>query len=55
MDIIAEIRKNIKMDESADLQKYLGCIHHVTQEIVEGETITNVTFDMKNYFQAAVD
>ena len=55
VDIIAEIRKNIKMDEPADLQKYLGCVHHVTQKIVEGETITNVTFDMKNYFQAAID
>ena len=55
VDIIAEIRKNIKMAEPADLQKYLGCVHHVTQKIVEGETITNVTFDMKNYFQAAID
>ena len=55
VDIIAEIRKNIKMEEPSDLQKYLGCVHHVTQKIVEGETITNVTFDMMNYFQAAID
>ena len=55
VDIIAEIRKNIKMDEPSDLQKYLGCVHHVTQKMVEGETITNATFDMKNYFQAAID
>ena len=55
VDIIAEIRKNIKMDEPSDLQKYLGCVHHVTQKMVEGETITNVTFDMVNYFQAAID
>ena len=46
VDIIADIRKNIKMDEPATLQKYPGCIHHITQKIVEGETITNVPFNM---------
>ena len=43
------------MNQKTSRSTYLGCVHHVTQKIVEGETITNVTFDMKNYFQAAID
>ena len=43
------------MDEPADLQKYLGCVQHVIQKMVEGEAITNVTFDLKHYFQADLD
>ena len=50
VDIIVEIRKNIKIDEPADLQKYLGWVHQVVQKIVKGETITKVTFDTKYYF-----
>ena len=55
VDIIAEIRKDIKMDGPADLQKYLGCVHHVTQKMVEGETIANVTFDMHDELHPGSD
>ena len=43
------------MEDPSDLQKYLGCVHHVTQKKVKGETITEIVFDMVNYFQASVD
>ena len=51
----AEIPKNIKMEKPANLPKSFGCVHHITQTIVENETITNLTFDMKNHFQGAID
>ena len=32
-----------------------GNVHHFMKKILEGETITNTTFDMKNYFKVVTD
>ena len=55
MEIIAEVRKNIKMDDPTSLQKYLGVVHRIVRTEVDGETLTEVTFDMEQYFRAAVE
>ena len=50
--IITEVRKNIRMEGPTDVQKYLGCVHHIAKRSIEGKVITEVTFDMVKYFEA---
>ena len=54
-EIVKEVRKNIRMDEPAAMQKYLGVIHHITSREVSGERITEICFDMAAYFRSAIE
>ena len=53
--VIAKLRETIQMEDPACLQRYLGCVHHVSRKKAEGEDITEVVFDMRTYFEAAVN
>ena len=55
IQIIARVRENIEMEEPSDLQKYLGCVHHISRKLVHGEVITEVEFDMSKYFVSALE
>lgn len=55
MGIIDQLRVNIKMEDPKDMGKYLGCLHHVSSRKVNGDRITEVSFDMREYFRSAVE
>ena len=55
VEIFKELRKTIEMEDPAQLKKYLGCVHEITKKHVEGEVVTEVRFNMINYFEAALD
>ena len=55
VNVIRELRKSITMDDPAELQKYLGCVHQIAYKACGGERIMRVTFDMTLYLQAALD
>ena len=55
VEIIKQLRNKIEMEEPAALQKYLGCVHHISQKLVKGETITSIEFDMTKYFESAIE
>ena len=42
------------MEGPSNLQRYLGCIHHVAKKFNEGEEVTTIRFDMRQYFESAV-
>ena len=54
VEVIKKLRSEIAMDEPADLKKYLGCVHEIFRKKVDGETITNIVFNMQNYIESAV-
>ena len=54
-EIIAKVRINIKMDDPTNLQKYLGVVHHIMRKETNGEVLTEITFDMEQYFRSAVE
>ena len=54
LEVVSKIRENIVMEDPGQMQKYLGCIHHVVQKMKGGETITQVAFDMQKYFESAL-
>ena len=54
LEVIDRIRKDIVMEDPGQMQKYLGCIHHVVRKMKGGETITQVAFDMQKYFESAL-
>ena len=49
--IIAEIRKEIVMDDLAPIDQYLGCGHRIG---TVGDT-THVEFDMSSYLKSAIE
>jgi hypothetical protein len=55
MKVIDEIRKTIQMEDPGQMQKYLGCVHHVLQKKNFGETLTEIRFDMIKYFVNALE
>ena len=42
LDIIDDLRKDIKMEDPHDLVKYLGCVHHIATKEINGESITEM-------------
>ena len=54
MTVIQKLRESINMEDPGQMQKYLGCVHHITQKMNFGETITEIRFDMIKYFENAV-
>ena len=53
--IIRELRKTIKMEDPQEMGKYLGCLHHIAKHEAQGELITEIAFDMRQYFRSAVE
>ena len=43
------------MEDPKDMGKYLGCLHHVSSRKVNGDRITEISFDMREYFRSAVE
>ena len=55
MPILERLRKVIQMEDPHDLGKYLGCMHHLSTRTVMGERVTQVQFDMRQYFKSALE
>ena len=55
MGIIEKLRVNIKMEDPKDMGKYLGCLRHVSSREVNGDRITEISFDMREYFRSAIE
>ena len=49
------MRENVRMDDPANMQKYLGVVHHIATKEAHGERITEIVFDMESYFRSAID
>jgi hypothetical protein len=55
VEIINQLKTKIEMEDLAALQKYLGCVHQISEKLVKGETVTSVEFDMTKYFESAIE
>jgi hypothetical protein len=55
LEVIKRLRESIQMEEPGDMQKYLGCMHHIVKRKNAGEVITEIKFDMINYFKNALE
>ena len=40
VQVIEQLKQTINFEEPTEIQKYLGCVHHITKRTVEGEVIT---------------
>ena len=55
IQVFEQLKVTINFEEPTQIQKYLGCVHEITRKTVEGEVITEVSFNMIKYFEAALD
>ena len=55
IEVIDKLRSEIAMEDPAELKKYLGCVHEIFRKTTDGETITDVIFDMRKYIESALE
>ena len=49
------VRGGLDVDEPGEINLYLGCKHERVTKVINGRSVTSMTYNMEDYFTAIVD